>query len=88
MPEDVAIVSVDVPALLAMAVGLNEHEAPLGNPLQDKVTAPLKPKFDSEITVEVAEPPAVTSDGESTLADSSNPGAVVFNSTPAPATSG
>jgi len=84
----VAIVSADVPDALAILAGLKEHVAPLGNPLHDRVTVLLKPKFDIATIAAFAELPAVTGDGDNALTERSNPDGVVFSSTPVPITDG
>ena len=86
MDAVVAIVKAEVPEAFAIEARLNEQVAPLGSPLQDRVTALLNPKFGIAVTVEVAEFPAVTGDGDKAVANNSNSDEVVFKSTLTPVT--
>lgn len=73
----VAIVSVDVPELLAIAAGLKAHVAPVGSPVHESVTELLKPNVGATVTVEVAEFPAVTGAGDKAPVETSGSGARV-----------
>jgi|SRR5580704_122255 hypothetical protein len=74
----------DVPDAPAMDAGLNWQLAPLGSPTQERVTEPLEPNDELTVTVDVAEPPAVTVAGDRAEAASAKPAGVVFKRTATP----
>lgn len=69
----VLTVSCEVPEPV-MDKGLNEQALALGSPVQERETALLNPFAGLRVTVEVAEPPAVTTVGESAEAETPKPG--------------
>jgi hypothetical protein len=79
--DDVVTVSADFPEAFVKVAGLNEQLAPVGRPEQESVTEPLNPKVGVTEMVELAELPATTVAGESGMAETVNPAAVVLSST-------
>ena|SRR5271166_4074393 len=80
----VVIVRADVPELLAIEGGLKAQLAPLGSPTQERLTVPVNPNAGVRLTVDAAEEPAAMVPGDKAVADSPNPGGVVFSTTATP----